>query len=219
MYNDCIVGFINAEQSDIGCSRAHDLLWHMINKQSSNPAHVACPNTTSFAHVMNALAQKGRSGQVEALLSKMEELSQRRKDAFTYSHRRDLVATVEPNIVLYNTLMTSYAYRNDVSALQSAEILIQRMEDDPNIPSPDEITHALILKLRSHHHSGRDWQAEHSASSGSETASTLHDIVDCNDELILATINQNPKPNAKVFNSIMKGVSPSWKCDLLPYNY
>ncbi|KAL7488908.1 hypothetical protein ACHAW6_014501 [Cyclotella cf. meneghiniana] len=200
MYNACIVGFINAEQNDIGCSRAYDLLSYMINNQSS-PLHVVCPNTTSFALVMNALAQKGRSGQVEALLSKMEELRQRRKDTFAYSQRRDL----EPNIVLYNTLMTSYAYSNDIGALQSAEILIQRMEDDPNIPSPDAITHSLILKLRSHNHSGRGRQAEHPASCGSETASTLHDIVDCKlDKLILDTIHQSPKPNAKVFNSIMK---------------
>ncbi|KAL3805330.1 hypothetical protein HJC23_009037, partial [Cyclotella cryptica] len=221
MYNACIVGFINADQSDVGYRRAHDLLLHMINNHFRDPLHLACPNTSSFAYVMDALAQKGLSGQVEALLSKMEELNQRRKIVSTSSQRRDLVATIEPNIVLYNTLMTSYVRSNDIGSLQSAENLMQRMEDSPNIPSPDAITRSLLLKLRSHHHSGSGKQAKHSAKRGSET-STHHNIGDCKlDDLILDTINQTHKPHAKLFNSMMKAHANSGtqegaeKCDAL----
>eukprot|EP00956_Cyclotella_meneghiniana_P025039 scaffold51393_cov100-Cyclotella_meneghiniana.AAC.1 len=91
MYNACIAGFINSHNG--GCDKAHNLLLRMIENHSQNQLHVGRPNAHSFALVMDALAQSGRSNKVEELLKKMET---------------EMGANVRPNIIHYNTLMTSY---------------------------------------------------------------------------------------------------------------
>jgi hypothetical protein len=201
MYNACISGFINAEQD--GSRRAHALIWHMIENHTRNSLHIARPNTTSFAFVMSSLAQQGRSQEVEALLSKMEEMHQCR-----HPHERDLETNVVPNIVHYNTLMTSYARSDGIGVIQSANKLLHRMENCPNLPSPDAITRSLILKIHSRI-SGKGSEAETTASDDNVNAQIDLNMEDLNlNDIIANTIDQNQQHlSAKSFNSIMKGMS------------
>ena len=187
MYNACIAGFINAH--DDGCDKAHNLLLEMIKNHSQNSLHIGRPNAHSFALVMDVLAQRGRSKEVEELVKKMET---------------DMGANVRPNIIHYNTLMTSYLRSNDVGAITSAETLLKRMTNDRNIPSPDEITNTLMLRMRKR--SKRDeLKPNHSRTTIDSKPPAVSSINNVQiDDLIKEVIQQNYTEHASAFNAIIK---------------
>lgn len=205
MYNACIAGFINTDQYD-GCVKAHNLLLHMLDSHARNPRHIGRPNTTSFALVMDALAQRGKSAEVKALLIKMEELSHQRNNS---PRGRGLDATVDPNIIHYNTLITSCVRSGDSEDIELAKELFSRMNNDSNIPSPDAITNSLMLQLSGERSDDKNSKA------GPEmprniAPHTISDISTINiDDLILDTISQNPNTSSKSFNAIMKSLAYS----------
>jgi hypothetical protein len=203
MYNACIKGFLNVEN---GTENAHKLLMRMIHSHDRSPFYIGQPNPTSFALVMDALAKSGRSKEVESLLTKMEELDQRRQNN---PRGKDLELNVAPNIIHYNTLMTSYVRGNHAANLESAEKLYYRMQNDSRLPSPDEITTSLYLQLQSGVQSniskslGRVYSDPNRAVHASQQASDTNNIE--LDELILDTIKQDHNPSPKSFTAIMNG--------------
>ena len=205
MYNACITGFINADQND-GCDKAHNLLLHMLDSHARNPRYIGRPNTTSFAVVMDALAQRGKSTETKALLTKMEELSHQRK---TSPLGKGLDTTVEPNIIHYNTLMTSCIRSGESGDVKMANELFSRMNNDSNIPSPDAITNSLMLQLSGVRSEDTDSE-NHPTISRNISIHTASDISTINiDDVILDTINQNANTSSKSFNAIMKSLANS----------
>lgn len=191
MYNSCIKGFLNVED---GTENAHKLLMRMIQNHSRNPYYIGQPNPTSFALVMDALAKSGRSKEVESLLIKMEELDQRRQNN---PRGKDLEVNVTPNIIHYNTLMTSYVRGNH---RESAETLYSRMQNDNTLPSPDAVTTSLYFQLQSNVKSSKSAGGELSERAAliSQQAPDINSIE--LDNLILDTIK-----SSKSFTPIMKG--------------
>lgn len=156
MYNTIISGYLHCSMKERGLKQAKAILTHMISSHESNPRHIARPNTTTFATVMSALAQRGDNTRLlEELLKKMEALNQRRKIVIGSSMDSQLAAKVAPNIVVYNILLKSYARSHDEDSLQSAMKLLARMEADPTI-KPDIISRSYISELLSRKDGGTD---------------------------------------------------------------
>jgi len=189
-----------------GLEQAESLLAHMVSSHESNPRHIARPNTTTFARVMSALAQRGDNAyRLEDLLSKMESLHHRRKSVPRGSPDAQLVAQVAPNIVVYNLLLKSYARSNDDGALQSAMKLLGRMEKNPDV-SPDDLSNSYILTLLNRRDgadvNGAASAIENNKLVGPSLTSLNLDI----DNLNLSDLNlngQNLEPTSKSFNSIL----------------
>jgi len=147
MYNNVISGFINCDMKTRGLEQAQALLAHMVSSHESNLRHIARPNTTSFARVMSALAQRGDNTKLlEQLLRKLEFMHQRRKRTPKSSPEAQLVANVAPNVVIYNILLKSYARCKDDGALESALGLLRRMKKDPD-NAPDDLSNSYIMAL------------------------------------------------------------------------
>lgn len=186
MYNAVIKGLLDSSSKKRGIEQAQTMLSHMISNHESNPSrHIARPNTTSFALVISALAQRGNNTHLlEDLLSKMEELHERHG------------TNVAPNLVIYNLLLKSYA-RNDCDendALPSALKLLGRMEKR-NI-SPDDLSNSYMLMMLSRKKKDDGFDKE--------TNSQLDLDLDNLDDLNLSGLNLgDSSPTSKSFNSIM----------------
>ncbi|KAL9187208.1 hypothetical protein ACHAXT_001311 [Thalassiosira profunda] len=141
LYNAVIAGYLAKNK---GTEQAEALLRRMIAAHESNPRHIARPNTTSFATVMAALAQRGDSvHKLEELLGTMERLHGRRVRVPPTAPEAKLLANVAPNIVVYNLLLKAYARTNDV---QSAMKLVHRIEKDSTIQL-DEVSNSYLVGL------------------------------------------------------------------------
>ena len=147
IYNSVISGFLNADRKDLGLNYAQSLLSHIVSSHESNPRHIARPNTTSFVKVMSVLANRGSHiGELGKLLQKMEELDQRRKGIPRSSPNSKLAANVSPNEVVYNLLLKAYVRSNSSESLQSAKMLLEKKENDPDI-SRDDRTRSMYTTL------------------------------------------------------------------------
>lgn len=188
IYNNLIEGYVNCGTNE-GLEQADAVLSHMISSHGSNPRHIARPNTTSFAKVMAALSRTpgNRIQRLEVLLSKMEELNQRRKSAPQGSPESELVANVSPNNVIYNILLKEYKNTNDAS---SAMKLLGKMESDPDI-RPDNVTNSYIMDIIS---------SDSRISSSSENEKDISS--DSTSKIGIESMNQNP--TAKSFHTIIK---------------
>jgi hypothetical protein len=199
MYNACIDGFISVGQRD----KAHNILLRAIKRQSENPMHIWRPNSTSFALVMDALAQQGRFNEIESLLTTMEQMKQERNT----SRDENMDNSVEPNIIHYNTLMTSYVRSKHESALEYAQKLFNRMKNDQSLPSPDTVTNALMLQLQNKSSSKEDSQADQA---NINTASLIgSNISSINLDTILETLDQTESQTSQPFSAIMKAFANS----------
>ena len=212
MYNSVIAGYLNCTMKERGLKNATAFLTHMISSNELNPRHIARPNTTSFARVMSALAQRGENTRlIEELLKKMEELSQRRERVLGRSVD---AAHVAPNIVVYNILLKAYARSNDKDSLQSAMKLLAQMEADPTL-NPDETSNLYIMELLSRKEDGTDISAVTSNSErilGSPVMTNLDSgdfyvekIDSKNINLEDLNLNGQMYPSSKSFTSIING--------------
>lgn len=213
MYNAVIAGYLNCNMKERGLKNAKALLTHMLSSNESNPRHIARPNTTSFARVMSALAQRGDNTRLlEELLKKMEELNQRRKRVLGSSTDAELAAHVVPNIVVYNILLKAYARSKDEDALQSAMKLLAQMEADPTL-NPDEISNSYVLELLSRKDDGPNTNANASPSDkilgGSDMVNldsgniNLEEIDSDNIHLEDLNLNGQTHPTSKSLTSII----------------
>ncbi|KAL7467537.1 hypothetical protein ACHAXS_007784 [Conticribra weissflogii] len=133
LYNAVIAGYINSNEKTEGLELARNLLTHMIEKYTSNPQHVARPNTTSFIQVMAALAREGGNAeQLEKLLKKMDEINNQSK-----ALPAELAANVVPNKVVYDLILKCHARSSSKGSNKSISELLDRVKQDPNISSDD----------------------------------------------------------------------------------
>jgi len=182
IYNSLIEAYLNSGTSR-GLEEAHSLLSYMISSHESNLRHIARPNTTSFVIVMAALAQRGQHiHRLETLLAKMEEMSQRKKNA-----SNDLVANVKPNNVVYNIMLKGYSLSKDNETLDSAMKLLDRMETDSDIKPLDSVSNTYVLDLLS-----RKDSADNVRNANTSRGSNL---------------NSQSQDSVESFNSIIKGVT------------
>lgn len=206
LYNSVLSGYLNSNMKDRGIAQAQTLLSHMIESHESNPRHIARPNTTSFVPLMVSLARIGDDPlRCEQLLSKMEELYQRRNSIKPHSNEEKLVANVEPNTTACNALLKAYAR---VGNLKSALKLLGRMEKDKNLAParPDVDTHAIMSTL-----SSRDFSARiYSKASSQRRHDVSPDIILNGNGINLKGLHlsgQELKPTAKSFESMMSSKS------------
>jgi len=182
IYNSLIEAYLNSG-TNRGLEEAYSLLSYMITSHESNLHHIARPNTTSFVIVMAALAQRGQHiHRLETLLTKMEEMSQRKKNA-----NNELVANVIPNNVVYNIMLKGYSLSKDDETLDSAMKLLDRMETDSDIKPLDSVSNTYILDLLS-----RKDSADNVKNANTSRDSNLY--------------SQN-QDSVEAFNSLMKGVT------------
>ena len=214
MYNACISGYIQSGN----VKEAEALLQSMIASHEANPRHIARPNTTSFARVMSALSQQGKNSQrMEELLSKMEALHQRRKSVPSNSPDAELVANVEPNIIIWNLLLKCYAHSNDSDALQKAMQLLARMDANPDV-QPDDVSNSYILTLSSR--KGDSISRNLSSEERSEVVGEQLTILGLGnfdlEDLNLSNADLNPSQinlddlSSQSFKSIMNGKLSAW---------
>ena len=180
IYNSLIEAYLNCG-TNRGLEEAYSLLSYMISSHESNLRHIARPNTTSFVIVMAALAQRGQHiHRLESLLAKMEEMSQRKKNA-----SNELVANVVPNNVVYNIMLKGYSLSKDDETLDSAMKLLDRMETDSDIKPLDSNTYVLDLLSRK------------DSADNVRNANTLRG----------SNANSQNQDSVESFNSLMKGVT------------
>lgn len=135
LYNAVIAGYINSTEKTQGIELAKTLLTHMIEKHTSNPQHIARPNTTTFVQVMAALAREGDNTQQLAMfLRKMDEINNQSKLL-----PAELAANVVPNKVVYELVLKSHARSSSKGSNEHLSALLDRIKKDPNISS-DELS-------------------------------------------------------------------------------
>ena len=130
LYNAVIMGYLSDPKRRGSVEKADSLLKHMFTCHERNPMHIARPNSTSFAVVMNALASnsahKGETlRRLEELLDTMFELNRRMTQyKRVSSDKMELAANVRPNKTICNFLLRAYSANSTPGAVQSAMKLV-----------------------------------------------------------------------------------------------
>ena len=143
LYNAVVMGYLSDPKRKGCVEKAESLLRHMVTCHERNQMHIARPNSTSFAVVMNALASNsahrgGTLRRLEELLDTMFELDRR----MTHSKRvgsddMDLAANVRPNTTICNFLLRAYSANSTPDAVQSAMKLVRFGAFRMNMKSAD----------------------------------------------------------------------------------
>jgi len=133
LYNAVIAGYISSTEKTDGIELAKTLLTHMIEKHTSNPQHIARPNTTTFVKVMTALARgEDNAQQLDMLLGEMDKINNQSKLL-----PAELAANVVPNKVAYDLVLKSHTRSSAKGSNEHVSALLDRIKKDPNISSDD----------------------------------------------------------------------------------
>lgn len=190
-YNSILNAWANSGEK--GCAEKTEALLFQLEKSISTDAgdgsgsllDGVLPNTVSYNVCIDAYAKDGNGQQAEALLNRMDEFYQTRKN-------RDCM----PNTRSYNTVMNAYAKSLEQNAASKAETILRKMErlykesDESDIRiKPDFISYATVINAW-----GRSFEYE----KANKVLSLYREMLES-----YRKGDKSLRPNVVIFNSIM----------------